>query len=168
MPLIINEEGEIINEIYYGDRIVRKKSIKNFNKIKQKTKMEGDFIVSGQSNGQLLSKLLSNIEISFLRRVCDYMKFNNCMLYKDQTTPIRTIQDFMDITLLSKQSVRKIIKKFVEAHIMFKTNNRKNNYYFINPYIYFKGNKIPDSIIQAKDYYNVEIEIKLNVNAIKK
>ena len=155
---IHDENGERVGEIHVGDKLIRKNSIDSFNKQNAKIKMEGNFIMRNQENSINLSKQLNNTEIAFLHRITDYLKYNNCMIFKDDYSAIRTIQEFVDLTFVSKTTVIRIIKKFKDLKLLYKTNNHKYNYYFINPYVVFKGDDIQKSIDLAKNYCNIDIE----------
>lgn len=154
--IVIISDNNIISTLEKGDKILRYNSIKNYYK-KKYNKKNNDFIFRYQNSSQYLSKIYNNNELALFYRITDYLKYNDLIIYNYNNYPIRKISDFINIGMLSRNTITKIINKFLNDQIIFKIGNRKNNIYIVNYKYVFKGDNLNKAILNIKNNFETVI-----------
>ena len=157
--MVDTETGEIVNEVYKGDRVIRKASIDHLKKPKEElpedqTKWEMEQFYKGSIKElKLVSKQLTNAEVGFLFRVIPYISYIDCCIKHPNGKPI-AIKGLTGITNTSRQSVSKTINSLVSKDILYKGRNSKEFQYYVNPWLFVRGN-ITNKILKNmfRNYY---------------
>ena len=142
-----SETGEIIDRMYDGDRIVRKKQIEYYNKNAEE--IEKDKVYSfGQSDkftmlNQYAAKELSRMRITGSEFQIMFLMMANTnyksgLITKGNNHNINEewIAEQLGINIVT---VGRCIRKFVDKGIIFKGETAFKIKYFFNPYIQYKG-----------------------------
>lgn len=143
---VINSEGEIVNQINSGDRIVRKESIEyltdtielnkneQYIKVYTKTMFEVAKCLDGTSN-QLINFLIPYI--SYQTGILTYS--NGRVLNKNA---------IIKLTGLNKDTVHRCIEKLIDYKILGKHKTGRDVCYTVNPYIFMKGNRVNKTLVK--------------------
>ena len=148
---VINPDGEIVNHINKGDKIVRKSSIDAFKEIKEneaKASCESwdmrEFYKANTEELQLISKELSQNEKAFLFSIAPYISFDSNILQigKGRKADDIGTEDLIGITGMSRSVLYYTIDLLHKKDIIYKGKNSRNRQFYINPWLYCKGNRI--------------------------
>jgi hypothetical protein len=139
------ETGEILNELYEGDRTVRKQSI-DYLKNVQEWKIEHYF--KGHENEiKKWMKDLNMSEKALLFSIVPYISFNDCHLQYENGIDIGT-EDLVKLSGMARGTVYETIHSLIKKDILYKGKNSKGRQYFINPWLFCKGNRI-NTVLQT-------------------
>lgn len=167
-PVVANvismETGEITDDLYPGDRIVRGKSAESYRSYKKNSKSTPDyqkwdldnFYRANISELTLLLEELSQSEKAFLFSISPYISFEDCHLKYHNNVDIGT-EDLVKITGMSRTTVYETIKALLDKDIIYKGKNSKTRQYFVNPWIFSKGSRI-NKVLKAM-FGNYEIRV---------
>ena len=154
--LLVNAStGEIIDEVFQGDRISIKREaqdvyasthIMNFNKDKSFVKIYDEVV-------PLLEKYLTLPEFKFAICLTPHVSFEDCIIRKtqDRRSKILTMKDLAALHNFKYDYVRKImsslkrkgiIGKHETGSILQDCTQEESTVYTVNPYIYFRGSDI--------------------------
>lgn len=147
--VVDKETGEIVNDLYPGDKIVRaesKKSYKKYTNSKKETpeyeKWDLDnFYRANISELSLLMKELSQTEKAFLFSISPYVSFEDSHLQYRNGVDIGT-EDLVKITGMSRATVYRTIDDLISKDVLYKGKNSRSRQYFVNPWLFSKGNRI--------------------------
>lgn len=140
--MVVNDDGEIIDIINQGDRIVRQKSIESYNK-------EGYTRINGSDNFiKVYTKCLFEIgnelngrESSMLYYLLQYLRFDDCILAHSNGKLLT--RDFIIKDLgQNERTVDRALHGLISKGILGKHKTMYDWTYTINPYIFMKGNKV--------------------------
>lgn len=138
---MVSNDGEIINEVYEGDRLVRKSTIDylhehvEIGKDKGFTKMFDDILFD------LYAENLTGKQLSFALLMCKYIKYDSGLIAYSNGKPI-DYEGFMEITKMSQSAIFECLNVLVKKRIFAKTKVGYDIKYFANPYIFCKGTRI--------------------------
>lgn len=145
--IVDSDTGEITDEIYPGDRIVRHSSVKSLKKLKSVDDDKSEiwnlknFYKANVSEMKLWLVDLSQAEKAFLFSIAPYVSFDDCHLQYGNGIDIGT-EDLMKITNMSRTLVYQTIDTLIQKDILYKGKNSKNRQFFVNPWLFCKGNRI--------------------------
>ena len=163
--VVDDKTGEITNDMYAGDKIVRANSKQSYKKyVKKNSESEPDyqkwdldnFYRANISELTLLLDDLSQSEKAFLLSVSPYISFEDSHLKYGNNKDIGT-EDLIDITKMSRTTVYKTIESLIDKDILYKGRNSKSRQYFVNPWIFSKGNRINKVLKTMFGNYRIRI-----------
>lgn len=164
--MLVNDYGEILDEFYDGDRIVRKKQatynnnhIINFNK-------DVTFVKVFPNQIPILLKELSTKEFATVMSLMLFVSYNDCILRCDgKIATGKMISDILEEKYETfKKTLASLIKKEIIKKIQMPSETCKTktrNCLVVNPYIYIKGQDINKDILNVFDkskWNNVKAE----------
>jgi len=140
--VIDDETGEIISEIYEGDRITRADDVyHNFNKDKQFVKL-----YSGIS---LLRKHLTDRQFSLAIALADFVCYQDCCLRTGghKNGKPMTNRDISEVLDENYNTIREIMKELKDKEVLgvFETGGKK--FITVNPWIYTKGADVNKTVL---------------------
>ena len=155
VAFVVSEKtGEITNEIFPGDKIVRGKSKDSYKQYVKKNSKDNksekaeyqnwdldNFYRANISELTLILKELSSTEKAFLLSISPYISFEDCHLKYHNNVDIGT-EDLANITQMSRATVYKTIETLIDKDIIYKGRNSKTRQYFVNPWIFSKGSRV--------------------------
>jgi regulator of RNase E activity RraB len=153
---VVNAEtGEITNQIFEGDSILRKESqdalkkLKEVKESKEEPQKQCETLIWNMSNFMKMNIIevrlwmddLNQAEKAFLFSIVPCVSYDDCHLQTHDGKDIGT-EDLVRITKLSRSLVYETIETLIKKDILYKGKNSKNRQYFVNPWIFCKGNRI--------------------------
>jgi sugar-specific transcriptional regulator TrmB len=146
------ETGEITNQIFEGDSILRKESqdaLKKLKEVKEETQKQCETLIWNMSNFMKMNITevrlwmddLNQAEKAFLFSIVPCVSYDDCHLQTHDGKDIGT-EELVKITKLSRSLVYETIESLIKKDILYKGKNSKNRQYFVNPWIFCKGNRI--------------------------
>lgn len=156
--IVKHDTGEIIGMIEEGDRIIKGKSMKVFQQMKDETE---EWIIENFYKGnvdelELWINDLSITEKAFLFSIVPYISYDDCHLEYKNHTDIST-EDLPKITGMSRNTVYDVIKTLIDKDILYKGENSKNRQFFINPWLFCRGQRI-NKVLKAM-FKNYKIRV---------
>jgi hypothetical protein len=151
---IIDQDGEIIDEINGGDKIIRKKSTE-YLKNTDVWNLESFFKGHIKEIVKLMSSLSTN-EKAFLFSIIPYIGYNDCCLKFLNNKQINT-EDFPRLTGLSRSVCYETINLLIKKDILYKGKNSHGRQYFINPWLFCKGQRINKVLKTMFENYRIKI-----------
>lgn len=152
-PVVANvvnlDTGEIVDDMYPGDKIVRaesRRSYKKYTKSKDSTpefeKWDLDnFYRANISELSLLMEDLSQAEKAFLFSISPYVSFEDSHLSYGNGIDIGT-EELVKITGMSRATTYRTIDDLISKDVLYKGKNSRSRQYFVNPWLFSKGNRI--------------------------
>jgi hypothetical protein len=149
---IINDDGEIVNEIHEGDRITRGKStvyLKDtipWGKDMTFVKLFDDYFPK-------VSLELSGGAVAVMTMLSTYIAYESGMICsRTKDYPLNN-HDIERITQLSEKTVSKLMDELVESKVFCRNHVGRSWQYFANPYIFCRGARINKTLeAMFKDY----------------
>lgn len=135
----IVKDGEIIDEINEGDRLLRYKSLE-YLKDTQVWKIENFFKGNNDELRNWMNDLSVN-EKALLFTISVYVGYEDCCIKYDNGNPLN-FDDIVRLSCLSRGAVSLTLNTLIKKDILFRGKNSRERLYFINPWIYCKGNRI--------------------------
>lgn len=161
--VVSDETGEVKTKIYPGDKIIRSKSIKHFNKklseATEEWKME-HFYKGHTEEIKKVMKELSINEKAFLFSIASYVGYEDCCLKYGNNKDL-TIDGMAEISGMCRSVVFQVVSSLIKKDILYKGKNSKCRQYFVNPWIFCKGQRI--NKVLKKMFENYEIRCCKNV-----
>lgn len=147
--IVDTKTGEIVNDLYRGDKIVRAESKKSYKKYANAKKENPEyekwdldnFYRANIGELELLMKELSQIEKAFLFSISPYVSFEDSHLQYNNGVDIGT-EDLVKITGMSRATVYRTIDDLIAKDVLYKGKNSRSRQYFVNPWLFSKGNRI--------------------------
>lgn len=168
-PVVANvvstNTGEIVDDLFPGDRIIRRESSNSYKKYVKKNSENtseyqkwnlDNFYRANISELTLLLKDLSQTEKAFLFSVSPYISFEDCRLVFHNNVDIGT-EHLVEITNMSRTTVYSTINSLIAKDVLYKGRNSKTRQYFVNPWIFSKGSRI-NKVLKSM-FGNYEIRI---------
>jgi hypothetical protein len=138
---IVNGNGEVICEIFEGDRIVRAQSVELLKQTIE-WKKEKPFVKVFIDYLPKLANELSGGAVTTAIRLAKYVNYGSGLLSKSNGGKPLTHKDIEDIMGYTERQVIRIMSELVEHKIMFKGRTGRTNQYYANPHIMVKGVQI--------------------------
>lgn len=151
---VISEQGEIIDTINPGDRIVRKKTVE-YLQATEEWKIE-HFYKGHIGEIRKLMKELSVFEKAFLFSVATYIGYEDCCLKHDNGKEI-TFDSMVEITGMSRGKLLEVMNALIKKDILYKGKNSEGIQYFINPWLFCKGNRINKVLTTMFENYRIRV-----------
>jgi len=142
MKYIIDENGEIIDELYEGDKILRINSIEALRNTKNINNKE-EFIKIYTRAIFDIYDTLSAAEGFLLFYLLRYADYNNGILRKNGISLTR--KTIIDETGKHEDIISKLLNNLIRKEILMFAHSGKDKRirnYIINPYIFMKGNRV--------------------------
>lgn len=153
--IVNTSTGEIINEVFPGDRIVRKNSVdflarrqddfqkRNFEKFDMYK--SGDFIKIVDTNMKNLD--FTEQEAYLMMKLSSYVPYNGMALCHDNGKPL-TKKQIIDILGWSTSKFEHVLIDTTKKNIFKSVRNTetKKNEYFLNPTLLMRGVQIDKSV----------------------
>ena len=150
------ETGEIVDRIYGGDRIVRKKQIEFYSKNEKEIEKDrvynfgqsDKFTMLSQNAAKELSKMKitgSEYQIMFLMMANTNYKSGLITKGNNHNIDENWIAEQLNINIIT---VERCIKKFNDKGIIYKGEISFKIQYFFNPYIQYKGSWINKTLYE--------------------
>lgn len=142
--VIDTETGEIIDELYGGDRILKQNSIEylksrtNFNDCKFIKVQNSLFYTLNEMNGNECKVFLGLLK--YVRYETGAITYENGKIIK--------ISDLASEINISESTLKRGIKGLLKLEIIKKGKYDDKNMYFMNPFVCFKGSKITIELIK--------------------
>ena len=140
--VIDDETGEIISEIYEGDRITRADDVyHNFN--------NGNRFVKLYHGVRLMRKHLSDRQLSLAIALADFVCYKDCCLRTgghNNGNPMKN-RDIADALDENYNTIREIMKELKDKEVLgvFETGDRK--FITVNPWIYTRGTDVNKTVL---------------------
>jgi len=143
---VINEDGEIIDEIRDGDRILRKESIESFRNLKYIEVQKNESFVKIYTKCLFdMGNDLNGRESSMIYYLLQFLKFDDCILVHSNGKLLT--RDFIIRDLnQSESTIDRAISGLIKLGIVIKYKFLDDYGYIINPYVFLKGTKIRTDI----------------------
>jgi hypothetical protein len=151
---IISNDGEIINELASGDRIVRGNSIECLS-MTQEWKIESFYKGHIGEIRKVLSEF-STTERAFLFSIATYIGYEDCCLKYDNGNELN-FDDIVEICGMSRGQTSNTVNSLIKKDIIYKGKNSKQRQYFVNPWLYCKGNRINKVLKTMFTNYKIRI-----------
>lgn len=163
--VISNKTGELMEEIYPGDKVVHKKDIDKKHQYLQEVDTNFNkgvgFVKLYDGMGKKIMNYLSGSEALIAIGISDYICYEDCMLRKGghqngELLDINSLSEEMDKPYDTlRKTINGLIKKGVIAYC--KTGCRDNPKFetkaiIVNPYIYTRGIKINKTVISLFEH----------------
>lgn len=164
--LVDPTNGEILNNVYEGDKIQRKQSTEYFKKQiewKESKKDEGgtfeewamDSYFKGNINElKLINDELSMTEAGFLHKMIPYINYKHCCLCHSNGKDI-SIENMAEITGLTERSVYRVVDDLRKKDILYKGKNSEGYQFYVNPWLFIKGDAINVVLKNMFKHYEV-------------
>lgn len=143
VAMVVDEYGEIINEIYEGDRITRADDVyHNFNKGKSFVKLYGGVIT-------LMRKQLTDRQFSLAVALAEFVCYQDCCLRTgghNNGNPM-TNRDIADALDENYNTIREIMRELKAKEVLgvFETGGKK--FITVNPWIYTRGTDVNKTVM---------------------
>ena len=139
---VIDETGEIISEIYEGDRITRADDVyHNFNRDKHFVKLYQGI--------RLLRKELSDRQLSLAIALADFVCYQDCCLRTGGHKNGNPMTNMSIAEALDEKynTIREIMKELKAKEVLgvFETGGRK--FITVNPWIYTRGTDVNKTVL---------------------
>lgn len=152
---VIDTQGEIITEMYEGDRILRKKSVE-YLEITQEWKMEHFYKGHITEMRKTMSEL-NTYEKAFLYSIATYVGYEDCCLKHDNGNEL-TFDDLVLLSGMSRSKVSEVINSLIKKDILYKgRNSSSNKQYFMNPWLFCKGHRINKVLATMFKNYHIRV-----------
>ena len=151
---VIDDDGEIIDYINPGDRVVRKNSI-NYLQDTEEWKIE-HFYKGHIGEIRKVMKDLSIYEKAFLLSVATYIGYEDCCLKHDNGNEL-TFDGLVDISGMSRSKLLEVINSLIKKDILYRGKNSEGIQYFINPWLFCKGNRINKVLKAMFENYRIRV-----------
>lgn len=156
------QNGEIINEIRKGDRILRKESIDSFKRRKIEAEEYQKWKIKSFCKGNIeeLRKTMQDLDVyekAFLFSILPYIGYENCCLEYSNGVELR-FESLVEISGISKGKLSSVLNGLIEKDILYKGKNSNMTQYFVNPWLFCKGNRI-NKVLKTM-FKNYKIQIK--------
>lgn len=152
--ILINNNGDKIDDLYEGDMIVRKESI-DYLKDTQVWKIE-HFYKGHTAELKLVFKELNVYEKAFLFSLAIYTGYDDCCLKHDNGR-ILSFDDMVEITGISRSKLLETLNKLRKKDIIYKGINSDGIQYFMNPWLFCRGNRINAVLKTMFQNYKVKV-----------
>lgn len=155
-PIVDGNSGQLIAELYDGDRIsiVRGGSLSAYAKMKMQSGRydihSGDSFVKVYTDvlAELLKEDLSSAELRIIIAAMHYSKkFGSGSLTFSNYISVST-QTLIKTSNVSKSNGYKAIGLLIGRGILAKKKVNKHDVYFVNPFIFSKGNEIEEELLK--------------------
>lgn len=139
---VIDTNGEILHELYEGDKIARSAQSQYNNDMIVNYRAKEPFVKLFTSNLIDICKELSDKELAFIMCLAPFISYKDGIL-RHNNKPI-SIPDICKLLDKNYYTYRKILKGLIDKNILIKINYAT---YAINPNIFLKGQDISKSIV---------------------
>lgn len=156
--VVDNESGEVLTDLYQGDRILRKRSIEKLKEVRD-WKIEHFYKGNLREIAKWMKDLSTN-ERAMLFTLTPYMGFDDCCLKKENGEMV-TFDFIASISDMGRATVSRTINLLIKKDILYRGKNSKERQYFINPWLFCKGNRI-NNILQTM-FRNYKIRVCQNI-----
>lgn len=143
--VIDNKTGEVLTELYDGDRIVRKKSLEKLHSVRD-WKIEHFYKGNLREISKWMKDLSTN-ERAMLFTLTPYIGYDDCCL-KHENGDMVTFDFIVSISDMGRATVSRTIVSLIRKDILYRGRNSRERQYFINPWLFCKGNRI-NNILQT-------------------
>lgn len=143
---IVSNDGEITNEIYEGDRIIRKETIDYFNETIEIGKGEKFYKVWECAKVELDDELLTGSQWRLLNMMGHYIQYQTCLLTFSNGVPL-TLEHISQIMNMPERTTFRAIEGLVKKKIIGKFKIGHEIKYYMNPFIYMKGKRVNKTLI---------------------
>jgi hypothetical protein len=156
--IVSKNTGEIVSDIYEGDRIVRASTVE-FLKQTEVWNIESFFKGHVPELKKIMGELSTN-EKAFILSIVPHIGYEDCCLKHGNNTSLDT-EDFVKITGLSSSVLYRTLDTLIKKDIIYRGKNSKGKQFFVNPWLFCKGNRI-NKVLKAM-FQNYKIRILNNV-----
>lgn len=158
--IISPETGEQIDELFEGDRILRKSSIDQF---KQANEMVWNYKSFFKGNCEELKLLIPTLDIyerAILLSILPYVNYSDCLICHSNKREIG-LNDIAELSGIGKRKVMTCLDSLIKKDILYKGKNSRTNQYFINPWLVSKGSMA--NYVLMTMFKNYKIKTRNNV-----
>ncbi len=142
VALVVSPEtGEVTNEIYEGDRIIRKKTTDFLVETIEIGKNEKFTKIFDNTLLALSDENMTGKQWKILILFINYFKYDSGLIAFDNGNPVGA-EDVIELTGMSRKTVFDAINKLCEKKIISKTKVGFDIKYYGNPFIFCKGRRI--------------------------
>lgn len=164
--IVCDETGELLNYVYEGDKIQRKKSteyVKKQIKWKESKKDEGgtfeewameNYFKGNINELKLINDELSITEAGFIHKMIPYINYKHCCLCFPNGKDI-SLESMVEITGLSERSVYRVVGDLIKKDILYKGKHSKGYQFYVNPWLFIKGDAINVVLKNMFKHYEV-------------
>ena len=152
MKVIVDENGEIIDTLKDGDKIVRAHVVDT---TYQTWKMES-FYKGHIAEIRKLMKELTTHERAFLFSIATYVGYEDCCIKYDNGNCLN-FDDLVSISGMSRSRASETINTLIKKDILYKGKNSQQRQYFVNPWIFCKGNRINKVLKTMFNNYRIRV-----------
>ena len=130
------QTGEVLNELYRGDRILRKESL---DKLGEQDEMRySDFVILNISEFKVLSEVLDIYEMGVVAKIIPYVSYITGTIQHRNGKKIGT-EGIAEIVGLSRNKTYTVLTALVVKGVICKQREGREVYYCFNPYILHRG-----------------------------
>lgn len=151
---VVDDNGEVVTQIYEGDRILRKKSVEHLSDT-QIWKID-NFYKGNIEEVRKQMESLSTYEKAFLFTIVTYVGYEDCCIKHDNGNCL----GFDDLVLLARMGrtkTQETINSLIKKDIMYKGRNSKGIQYFVNPWLFCKGQRIQSVLKTMFKNYRIKV-----------
>jgi len=137
---LVDENGVIVNEIYVGDRILRKSSI-DANKDSLEINNGISFVKLYTNNLATIIEEIGPIEASVMLMLVPYIQYGSGLLVAPNGVPL-TKNMLANILNKDLRNVGRNLEGLIRAELIGKHRTGKTVNYTVNPYVFCLGSKV--------------------------
>lgn len=140
------ETGEIMGNLYEGDKIVRKESTESFLENEEKSKetilWDADPFYKGFIRElKMIMPELNIYEKVVIFSILPYISYEDCCIKNKNGADIGT-EELVVLSGINRGQLYKTINSLIKKDILYKGTNSRNRQYFVNPWLFCKGKQI--------------------------
>lgn len=149
---VISSDGEILQELNKGDKVVRANSIESYKRAQLKKYLKNInedteiwsvpyFTKINVPELRLTLDMLDAGERIFLLSILPYVGYGDCLLRYDNGKELN-FETLIKITKINERKLRGVITSLIDKQIVYKEKYGRNTRYYINPWLFYKGSNI--------------------------
>lgn len=147
---IITNDGEIVDKISEGDRIVRANSVEKFNDTIEINKSDNFIKVYTKCLFEISSEI-TGAESVLLMFLLQYLQYQTGILTHSNGA-LLTREYIMSDTKQSQRTIDRSLEGLIKKRILGKHRTGKTVCFTVNPFIFMKGNRVNKTL--AKFFEN--------------
>jgi len=143
---IINDDGEVYDEIYVGDKILRGESLKYYNETFEIGKGERFYKVWECARFELDNETLTGSQWRLLSMLGHYIQYKSCVVIHPNGRHV-TLEAMSKILDMPERTVYNSLEKLIKKKIIAKVKIGYDIKYLVNPFIFAKGKRMNKTLI---------------------
>ena len=146
--LVYDKTGEIINELYEGDRILRNETI---DYLKSRDSIDAEFAKLYLKSADMLSRNMEikEMELRVCLRLLPYIRYDTGLIAHVNGEPISRNGIKGIFPDMGDRTIERALDDLCEQDVYIKATrkNRREVYFIVNPYIFMRGAKVNKTLL---------------------